>query len=211
MAEENSIDAEPLTMPEVRHWPWLIRMQRKTVSRGAWDADSWSVIALLSDRASKAQDSLSLVEVDDRPGTASYLWQGLSLELYRDERAAYRFNLGSGDPRLFVICNEQSTGMQPYLITASQDEAASYMDGGEEDVFSSPMPEAVICWIERFIARHGEPDMNADKGKRRNHGRNGNTRQSDKAGSISAVRSSVVPAADLPLNSVVNKSAEAQT
>ena len=101
-----------------------------------------------------------------------YHWRGLSLELFRDERPAYRFNLSSEDPRLFVVCNEDDEEvMRPFLITASQDEAASYMDGGEEDVFSLPMPEAVQCWIESFIGRHGEPDLQARKGKRRNHGK----------------------------------------
>jgi len=61
--------------------------------------------------------------------------------------------------------------MRPSLLTASQDEASAYMDGGEEDVFSCPMPAAVQCWIEAFIARHGEPEIMLGKSRRRQRGK----------------------------------------
>ena len=72
-----------------------------------------------------------------------------------------------------MVCNEDEDAerMEPFLVTASQDVAASYMDGGEEDVYSISMPEAIQCWIEGFIGRHGEPELEIGKGKRRHHGR----------------------------------------
>ncbi|MCW8885606.1 MAG: DUF3305 domain-containing protein [Motiliproteus sp.] len=157
---------------EIRHWPLVVQLRRKTVNRGRWEAYSWSVAAVASDRHVGGQRELTVEHKAVAEDCCDYHWRGLSLEIFRDERAAYRFNLSSDDPRLFVVCNEEDEDqMQPFLITASQDEAASYMDGGEEDVFSLPMPEAVQCWIESFIGRHGEPDLQARKGKRRNHGR----------------------------------------
>lgn len=163
------------TGAEIRHWPLQLRLRRSTHRRGLWEVDNWSLVALSSDRhplsdPQQAQSLMMQLEVQEPP-CQDYLWKGLSLRLYRDERPAYRFNLGSEAPQLFVVCNEEDALMRPMLITASQDAAAAYMDGGEEDVFSVAMPMAIQCWIEAFIARHGEPDLQAGKGRRRNHGR----------------------------------------
>lgn len=161
--------------PDIRHWPLLVTLRKKTISRGLWEVDSWSLHSCGSDRDIHQRQSLSWREsaaIDDAGAACQdYQWSGLSLELFRDERTAYRFNLSAVDPRLFVICNEEDELMQPYLVTASQDEASSYMDGGEEDVYSVAMPTAIQCWIEGFIARHGEPEMDVGKSKRRHHGR----------------------------------------
>ncbi len=80
----------------------------------------------------------------------------LPLELHRDERSAYRFNLNSVVPHLFVLCDDsEGDEWQPMQITACQDLAASWLDG-EQKVLEYPMPEALQCWIEGFIAEHGE-------------------------------------------------------
>jgi len=152
-------------------WPLKVVLRRKRIERGRWEADSWSVATVESDRGQhRAQQRVEEVPAVDQQ--QDYCWSGLGLELYRDERAAYRFNLSAAQPRLFVICtaDEEREGMmRPYLVSASQDAASSYMDGGDEDVFSVPMPNAVQCWIEAFIARHGEPDLELAKGKRRRY------------------------------------------
>lgn len=166
-------DAQP---DEIRYWPLLLTLRNKTITRGLWEVDSWSLLSCDSDRDTAQRQSLIGVELpattaSDGSPCQDYQWSGLSLELFRDERAAYRFNLSAADPRLFVICSEEDEQMQPYLVTASQDEASSYMDGGEEDVYSVTMPEAIQCWIEAFIGRHGEPELEVGKSKRRHHGR----------------------------------------
>ncbi len=168
---------------ENRLWPMTIYLRREARQHSRWLVDHWSLTALESDREAQPQ---ALV-CEQRPVAAhcdEYLWRGLSLQLHRDERAAYRFNLSADDPRLFVVCNEEDQRMRPFVLTASQDLASSYMDGGEEDVFSVPMPPAIQCWIEAFIARHGEPDLMLGKGKRRKHGhRKAGNRSSEKEGS----------------------------
>ncbi len=173
MSADARPDPAPADQPEadIRHWPLRIQLRKQRIQRGLWDADSWSVLGCISDRDEEARKALSVVEqrVDD--SCTDYLWSGLVLELFRDERAAYRFNLSAVDPRLFVICTEEDGVMRPYVLTVSQDVASSYMDGGEEDVYSVAMPEAIQCWIEGFIGRHGEPELEAGKSKRRHHGK----------------------------------------
>lgn len=158
--------------PEVARatlWPMRIRMTRRQVGNGLWTCDSWSVTAIDSEHDVTTGRSCETT----MEGEAHHFdWRGLALELHRDERAAYRFNLASRSPRLFVHCNADDSGrMAPALLTASQDVAACYMDGGEEDVFSFPMPVAIQCWIEAFIAHHGEPDIALGKSHRRQRGK----------------------------------------
>ncbi|WP_421864981.1 DUF3305 domain-containing protein [Motiliproteus sp.] len=169
-------------------WPMRVVLRKRTIERGLWEVDDWSALRCLSDRQ-QVRDQLGFeAQPGDQPASTDYCWHGLSLELFRDERAAYRFNISSHDPRLFIVCAEEDELMQPYLLTASQDVASSYMDGGEEDVYSIPMPEAVQCWIEGFIGRHGEPEMELGKSKRRHHGRRKGAGKSQETGSTGGAR-----------------------
>ncbi len=152
-------------------WPLRIRLTRRPVGNGLWECDSWHVSEIESDRDGAATEGVSCSE-DTTSRTRHYDWRARPLRLFRDERAAYRFNLESRTPRLFVQCDPDDGGlMVPTLVTASQDVAASYMDGGDEHVFSVEMPAAIQCWIEAFIARHGEPEIFLGKGRRRQRGK----------------------------------------
>ncbi|NVD06683.1 DUF3305 domain-containing protein [Vibrio sp. JPW-9-11-11] len=79
------------------------------------------------------------------------------LQLHRDERTDYRFNLSSNQPKLFVVLDSVDSDQQPSIvaITASQSVAGQYMDG-DYLVLSNDMPLPVQAWIEAFIGRHGE-------------------------------------------------------
>ncbi|PMR70631.1 DUF3305 domain-containing protein [Halomonas heilongjiangensis] len=94
----------------------------------------------------------------------------LTLQLYLTERAAYRFNLDAGTPQLFVRCGESSGEPRPSAITASQDVAASWLDG-EQQVLEVAMPLALQAWLEAYLARHGEAPDEGRKKKRPGAGR----------------------------------------
>ena len=94
----------------------------------------------------------------------------LNLQLSMTERAAYRFNLTSTAPRLFVRAGFTGQAPKPDAITASQDVAAGWMDG-EQQVLEAPMPIAIQVWIENYLARHGEAPMEIRKKKRKGAGR----------------------------------------
>ncbi|WP_104399862.1 DUF3305 domain-containing protein [Vibrio penaeicida] len=78
----------------------------------------------------------------------------LALELYKDERTDYRFNLSSVQPKLFLALENLDT-LEPVKLTASQSVAASYLDG-DYLVLSIEMPLPIQAWMEAFIGRHGE-------------------------------------------------------
>ncbi|NOH79733.1 DUF3305 domain-containing protein [Vibrio sp. RE86] len=79
------------------------------------------------------------------------------LELHRDERTDYRFNLSSNQPKLFLVLDNVDSDETPNIVTltASQSVAGQYMDG-DYLVLSNDMPLAVQAWMEAFIGRHGE-------------------------------------------------------
>ncbi|TDO13815.1 MULTISPECIES: DUF3305 domain-containing protein [Halomonas] len=105
---------------------------------------------------------------DLAPGTAGP-WT-LDLQLYMTERAAYRFNLGSATPRLFVRAGDASDTPVPAAISASQDVAAGWLDG-EHQVLEVDMPLAIQAWIEAYLAHHGEAPMEGRKKKHKGAGR----------------------------------------
>lgn len=92
------------------------------------------------------------------------------LQLSMTERAAYRFNLTSTTPQLFVRAGFSGEVPAPDAITASQEVAAGWMDG-EQQVFEAPMPMAIHVWIEGYLARHGEAPLEGRKKKRKGAGR----------------------------------------
>ncbi|MCB1916347.1 MAG: DUF3305 domain-containing protein [Rhodocyclaceae bacterium] len=165
----------PSPTPDTRDsWALRLHLQRRSIGNALWTCESWSLLAVDSDRdrTDPRRPTRTALRRDPDSGDEIHVWDGLGLTLHRDERAAYRFNLSSRTPRLFVHCEADDGGtMVPTLVTASQDVAAAYMDGGDEDVFSCPMPSAVQCWIEAFIARHGEPEIALGKSRRRQRGK----------------------------------------
>lgn len=81
----------------------------------------------------------------------------VALQLHRDERTDYRFNLSSKQPKLFLVLDTMESEDEPNLVvlTASQSVAGQYMDG-DYLVLSNDMPLAVQAWMEAYIGRHGE-------------------------------------------------------
>ncbi|EWH03783.1 DUF3305 domain-containing protein [Halomonas sp. BC04] len=104
----------------------------------------------------------------------------VELQLTLTERAAYRFNLASGNPQLFVRAGFTGRDPDPSAITASQDVAASWMDG-EQQVLEAPMPLAIEIWIEAYLSRHGEAPVEERKKKRKGAGRARETGQEDQS------------------------------
>lgn len=97
------------------------------------------------------------------------------LQLFRDERTDYRFNLSSQSPKLFLVLDNLDESSQTNLVslTASQSVASRYMDG-DYLVLSHDMPLAVQAWMEAYIGRHGEL-LEVRRKKRKGAGRsNGN-------------------------------------
>lgn len=130
-------------------WPLTVKLSSETIESGGWESQRWQVSELLP-------------ATEENP-------QPLSLELHPDERTAYRFNLNSTLPHLFILCDEDEVdgNLTPVHITASQDDAASFMDG-EHHLLETPMPPAIQCWIDTYLGIKGEL---IDCGRKKKKGR----------------------------------------
>jgi hypothetical protein len=93
-------------------------------------------------------------------------YNGMVLQLFRDEGENYALNLDAPDPRVFVLqrqLEDASGGIaadapwEPVKITLSYGEGARWMDGGER-VETLQMPQALRAWLSEFVALHYVPE-----------------------------------------------------
>ncbi|AZQ12664.1 MULTISPECIES: DUF3305 domain-containing protein [Shewanella] len=129
-------------------WPMYVSLRKVQKQVGRWASTSWELD--------------QVVPASQGPIEGATL---VLLELYLDERASYRLNLDMDNPMLYVVCDELEDGAWvPMAISADQNVAAGCLEG-DTPVLNMPMPEAVACWIEAFITRHGEVEISAHRRK----------------------------------------------
>jgi len=137
-------------------WPVGVDLVEHEISTGIWVTTQWQLTGF---------------EINPTEDTQHVCL----LQLHKDERTDYRFNLSSQQPKLFLVMDNLDSSDTPtiQLLTASQTVAAQYMDG-DNLVLSNDMPLAVQAWMEAFIGRHGEL-LEVRRKKRKGAGRaNGN-------------------------------------
>ena len=129
-------------------WPMYVSLKKVEKQVGRWTSISWEL------------DQIVPATHEAPPGAKLVL-----LELFRDERASYRLNLDMDNPMLYIVCDEDVEGNWiPAAISADQNVAAGCLEG-DTQVLNMPMPEAIACWIEAFITRHGEVEITAHRRK----------------------------------------------
>lgn len=129
-------------------WPMYVSLKKVEKQVGRWTSSTWELDSVVpASQASEGEGQLVL------------------LELYLDERASYRLNLDMDNPMLYIVCDELADGTWvPASISADQNVAAGCLEG-DTPVLNIAMPEAVACWIEAFITRHGEVEISAHRRK----------------------------------------------
>ncbi|ASM97668.1 TPA: DUF3305 domain-containing protein [Vibrio vulnificus] len=134
----NSIDAQSNIEKNEYLWPIGCNLVAHEIATGIWVTTQWQLTGF----ELKPENQHRHV---------------VTLQLFRDERTDYRFNLSSQNPKLFVVLeNIDETGTPKITtVTASQSVAGQYMDG-DYLVLSCEMPLPIQAWMEAFIGRHGE-------------------------------------------------------
>ena len=165
----------PLTSPDSDRLPVSVLVERRLASNGRWSQYQWYCIDVIcGQEAAGEARGCTLVSEDADSDSSRYLWSGLEIELFKDGCESYWYNLLSDKPYLFVICfhdqelddDEDPQALEPILVTPNQDEANAHMES-EDLVFSLPMPEQIIEWVERYVMDHYAPVIKK-KRKRRN-------------------------------------------
>ena len=150
--------------------PVSVLLERRLARVGPWSQVQWEAVAVVAGEAVVSErGSATLVHEDDE--CRRYLWPGLVVELFPDGCESYWYNLLSERPSLFVVCfemdeDEDQDGeieLVPAVVTASQDEANAHLES-DDPVYSVPMPEKIVEWVERYVVENYEPEV---KKKRR--------------------------------------------
>ena len=120
-----------------------------------WQKVAWKPIGVLPG-ATPVDEKKPLLSGE---GWVHYHMATLPLQLHRKETLAYKTNLNSQPPKLFIILRqsddpEDSGDARPFLVTASPFEMQDYLDSGDDIVEGVAMPDAVIAWINAFCDRH---------------------------------------------------------
>ncbi len=79
------------------------------------------------------------------------------LELWRTDTEAYKTELSTKKPSIYVVMRENvdaEQGLEILLATASPFDGQDYADNGEDIVELVPMPPALIALIENWIEQH---------------------------------------------------------
>jgi hypothetical protein len=95
----------------------------------------------------------------DREGVFEKVFPGHEVKLHRDEAEGYYLNVSSGDPCLFVSVRTDEPEAEPYpfLVTASYNEAARWMDGGER-VDRARIDLEMAAWIGAWVEENYRPE-----------------------------------------------------
>ncbi|GAD89315.1 MULTISPECIES: DUF3305 domain-containing protein [Vibrio] len=119
------------------NWPVRCQIILHQTQNSKWQTSNWQVDEIFLDPC------------------ASDLGVESEIQLFKDERTDYRFNLNSDNPKLFVVLENDIETLSLVSVTVSQSVAGSYLDG-DYLVLSVDLPLPVQVWMEAYLARHGE-------------------------------------------------------
>ena len=131
----------------------VIMQQRTTENR--WQSVVWEPWAVLEFDEPAGPPRLLVKQAQDE----QWLHPGFELTIHRDEAEGYYLNVSSGSPRIFVLWRmDDQTGQAIALqITASYDEGARWLDGGNS-VDSVTMPPAIFAWVGEYVEKNYRPE-----------------------------------------------------
>ena len=143
--------------------PVSVVLERRIARVGPWSQVQWEAVAAVAGEAVVSErGKATLVHEDDE--SRRYLWPGLAVELFPDGCESYWYNLLSDRPSLFVVCfegdedEEGEAELIPAIVTASQDEANAHLES-DDPVYSVPMPEKIVEWVERYVVENYQPEV----------------------------------------------------
>ncbi len=155
-------------MERMASMPLGVVVERREIDN-EWQDYEWRAVAVIPG----APEIDEPREISRGPGWVHYHATTLPLELHRKETTAYRTSLSDTRPVVHIVMRDDEESddrqMEPFIVTASSDEALDYMDVEEDLVEQVAMPDGVIAWVQAFIDKHhvDEPFV---KRKRKRHG-----------------------------------------
>jgi len=133
-----------------------------------WQEFKWLPVAVVPG-AGRNEGWLKTGEGD---GYEQFLLGTLSVAVFRKETEAYKINLSSKRPSVYVVLRLAEEPEDPEIravfATVSSYEAQDHVDTGVDILEPVPMPEAMQAWLQNFIDMH-HIDEQFKKRKRKDH------------------------------------------
>lgn len=127
-------------------------MQRRQIDN-RWQSHMWEPIAVLSEQNSEREPKL----VSESDGVERWLFPVLPIVLRREEAEGYYLNISTSKPRVFVMWQFENELGVPQEVSASYNDACSWMDAGEQ-VDSVAMPPDMYDVVSAFAREHYRPE-----------------------------------------------------
>ena len=127
-------------------------MQRRQIDN-RWQSDMWEPVAVLPDHRPEREPKL----VSESDGVERWLFPGLPVELRREEAEGYYLNISTSQPRVFVMWQFENERGVPQEVSASYNDACSWLDAGEQ-VDSVAMPPDMYDVVSAFAREHYRPE-----------------------------------------------------
>lgn len=129
-----------------------------------WRDHTWGAAGVVAASGGDHRHGPQPIRCDEE--SEQYLWPGFRLELHRDQAESYYHNLTSDNPGLFVVCrHDEDERPEPFLVSASYDEAAAYMEV-DETVYRVPVPPEIYRWVEAYVLTHYKPEPRKKRKRR---------------------------------------------
>jgi hypothetical protein len=129
-------------------------------SGNRWVSERWEARGIVPGEAAPGSRRTLLETERER----QILFGGHAIELRRDEAQGYYLNVTSPSPSAFVMWRMHNDEATPLMVTASYDEAARWLDAGEQ-VDPVPLPPEFVPAIAQFAAEYYKPEVKS--GRRR--------------------------------------------
>ena len=128
-------------------------IMRRRVTRDRWESVVWEAWSVLESDEPKGVARM----LADQGGVAQWFFPGFDVVLHRDEAEGTYLNVTSPQPSVFVMSRMEEDKAVPQYVTASQYEAARWMDGGEQ-VDRVHMPAELVAWAGEWVKQNYRPE-----------------------------------------------------
>jgi hypothetical protein len=155
MPEQIALQDPPQQLSE--QFPVSVIMQRTKLDN-RWASESWEAIGVTAGVNTLRDNNNQAKIIFEKENICQFLFSDFEITLYADECESYYHNLLSPTPRCFIIADLDDDEVPiPFLVSLSQDEAHSYLEGDEE-VYAINLPAELYQWSEHFVVKHYAPE-----------------------------------------------------
>ena len=127
-------------------------MQKRPIEN-RWQSEIWEPVAVMPEADCDAEQGEVFADGD----LVRWVFRGLRLGLKREEAEGYYLNISTQEPRVFVMWQIEDERAVPQQISASYNDACTWMDAGEH-VDSVAMPPELYDEVRTFAREHYRPE-----------------------------------------------------